>query len=510
MSHILRLSSRKSALAKLQTYLIAQAIKQNFPNIQLEYIFKESTGDKDLTSPLWKMPERGVFTRDFKEDLLNGNVDAVVHSYKDLETTEDDQTRILSVLSRADQRDLLLFKKSAFLEPNFDTIKLMSSSPRREYNLSPFLQKAFPKRLSNKPIVFEPVRGNIQTRINKWLDSKDIQGIILAKAAIDRLLSKDFPESYNPEYVEIHDFLRKILKDCLFMCLPLTENPNAPAQGGIAVEIKSNNERVIDLFSKLIVVPTSNAIIRERQKLKQYGGGCHQKIGVAILKRNFGTIQIIKGLTDAGEILNKVHLENDIDMEKAKSLDNIFPYKEKILKFKRTSFYTDQTPDRDIWVARKDSWMDHWTQKNLDKIIWAAGLRTWYELAQKDIWVFGSSEGLGEDESPNIDTILNRKADFVKITHSHSSEVDSNFDRIPTYSLELESDIIDVSNVTHFFWMSGHQFDLMLQRYPSIKDKHHSCGPGITHQHILKRLGMNTKVTVFLNYQNWLDIHSKQ
>ncbi len=66
----IRISSRKSDLARLQAYAVGDALKKAHPALSVEYFFKESLGDKNLTDPLWKMPERGVFTEDFVGDLL--------------------------------------------------------------------------------------------------------------------------------------------------------------------------------------------------------------------------------------------------------------------------------------------------------------------------------------------------------------------------------------------------------------------------------------------------------
>jgi hydroxymethylbilane synthase len=131
----LRISARSSDLAKIQAYRVGEALRNKNPNIEIEFLFRESLGDKNLTDPLWKMPEKGVFTEDFLKDLLNEQTDLVVHSWKDLPTEEKEQTVIAATLPRADQRDLLLFKKSSVGNSN---PRLLSSSPRRVYNLDSF------------------------------------------------------------------------------------------------------------------------------------------------------------------------------------------------------------------------------------------------------------------------------------------------------------------------------------------------------------------------------------
>ena len=66
----LRIISRKSLLAKIQANIVAEKIKEAFPNITLEFLTKETSGDIDLSTPLHQMPDPGVFTNDIREELL--------------------------------------------------------------------------------------------------------------------------------------------------------------------------------------------------------------------------------------------------------------------------------------------------------------------------------------------------------------------------------------------------------------------------------------------------------
>lgn len=504
----LKIGSRKSALAKLQSYLVANSLLKLDPSLKIEFYFKESLGDKDLTSPLWKMGDKGVFTRDFKEDLLQEKVDLVVHSYKDLELDQSPETTVFSVLNRADQRDLLLFKKTALLEPPSSEIRLMSSSPRREYNLKPFLKKALPLRLQGKEILFEPVRGNVQTRLRKWIEATHIQGIVLAKAAMDRLLDESFPQSADAEYVEIRKYLREVLSTSTFMVLPLSVNPNAPAQGALAVEIKSSRKDVISILSQLKSDSVDRSVQVERKELRKYGGGCHQKIGVSVLSRPFGNVISTKGLTDSGVILDDFYLDAPRNIAPAKNKELLFPLEGEGFDFERVSVLCDM-PQKDLFVSRISAWNPNWNQKDINQIVWAAGIRTLFGLANKDIWVHGTSDGLGESEPILLDTIANRTISFTKLTHKDSEKVASNIDKTYTYQLNLKLEIPNLNSKEYFFWMSGHQFDLALEKYPSIINKKHSCGPGITYNHIKSRLKPETPIDIFLSQKEWIQYHLK-
>ena len=78
----LTIISRKSVLAKIQAQEVSEAIKKKFPEIKINFKTKDTSGDLDLTTPLHKMPEMGVFTSDIREELLTEKADIAVHSWK--------------------------------------------------------------------------------------------------------------------------------------------------------------------------------------------------------------------------------------------------------------------------------------------------------------------------------------------------------------------------------------------------------------------------------------------
>src|SRR5690606_35858410 len=116
--------------------------------------------------------------------------DLVVHSWKDLPTEERPGTEVVATLEREDMRDVLLIKKSSLSSLNH--VRIFSSSPRRAYNLKSFLAWALPQPVSE--VEFVNVRGNVPTRLRKLRDTQDIDGLIVAKAALDRMLGSPLPE----------------------------------------------------------------------------------------------------------------------------------------------------------------------------------------------------------------------------------------------------------------------------------------------------------------------------
>jgi hydroxymethylbilane synthase len=498
----IKIASRKTTLARIQAYMVGHAIRRFKQEKPLEFLFMETQGDKNLESPLWKMEGKGVFTKDFRDDLLNDKFDMVVHSWKDLDLEPDPETEIISVLGRADQRDLLFFKKSSL--ESTEKVKIFTSSPRRMYNLNSALKEIFPVSLRKLPLEFEPVRGSIRRRIEKWLES-DADGLVMAKAAIDRILAEDYPEAKQEDFVKEREFLRGILSESLFMVLPLSLNPNAPAQGGVAVEIRKGREDVKRILSQISIPIVSESICKERDELAKYGGGCHQKIGVSVVPRANGFLVSKRGEADSGEVLQQFeflspHHDRALDPKK------LWPQKGEALRFARIPISMEKPPSGNLLITRSTAWNPNWKQSDLQGILWAAGVKTMKDLADKDLWVSGTLDGLGEEENIGLEKILPRQK-FVKLTHDQSEEIESRFERIVTYQLKLEEEIPNLQNKSHFYWMSGYQFDLVMKKYPDIVNANHASGPGITRKHIEKRIGK--KVDVFLSLEDWLKYHTE-
>ncbi|NUN07121.1 MAG: hydroxymethylbilane synthase [Bdellovibrio sp.] len=491
----LRISARKSDLARLQALMVGEALQAQHPHLNIEYRFKESLGDKNLTDPLWKIPEKGVFTEDFHDELMQQETDLVVHSWKDLPTEPKTETLIAATLPRADQRDLLLLKKSHFAKiKNLKALRIFSSSPRREYNLTDFFKSHLPFALQD--VRFENVRGNIPTRIRKLYESTEVDGLIVAKAALDRLLTAP-----HAEFAEVQGQLRQHLSEMNWAVLPLSINPNAAAQGALAIEILKGRADIEALVKSIHDEDTFVCAQKERDILASFGGGCHQKIGVAVLRRPYGDITFLRGLTDQGQVLKERSLKTSA----------AFCCTEKNLwsegaESERTSLPVSPLPVdiNALYIARKEAWPEGLSYSGF---IWAAGLKTWQSLAQKGIWVHGCAESLGEDEDPRIEVLAGRPLKWAKLSHDEGF-VSSTMPLIATYSLKISMAMSTLQNKDSFFWNSGSQFLCAVTNAPEILNKHHACGPGNTAKVIRAYLEKKNvfdpaKFRLVLDQENW-------
>ncbi len=471
-------------------------LKPKKNNISLDYIYKDTKGDIDLTTPLSQLPEIGVFTSDLRESLINEEADLAVHSWKDLPIKLTKGTKIVGTLPRADMRDIIFFKRKNIEKiKKYKNLTLLTSSPRREYNLSSFLNNALP--FETKKINFENIRGNIPTRLNKYFNG-DSDAIVLAKAAIDRLLAN------GDSNLSIE--IREVINNSIWLIPPLSKNPCAPAQGAIAIEVKDSREDIINLVEAINDPKTFESAQVERKILSSYGGGCHQKIGVSFEKNSFGDVLTLKGMTDENITLDKRIIDRKVKDKKnwyGVDVDKIYP--SNIGDYKLFSRENIKEKTKKIGALRsknilatRGNVLDNKDKIDSSNILWTSGVKTWFQLAKKGFWVNGSFDSLGESHD-NLKFLSDNQ--WIKLTHSSSLDF-SIKERLFTYKLIKNKINENLSKKTHFYWMSGSAFEYAIEEFPAILEKFHSCGPGNTYE-IIKKNVTEDRIKIFLNYEDW-------
>ena len=508
----LRIASRKSDLARIQAYTVGQAIMSVAPHLQIEYQFRESLGDKNLNDPLWKIPEKGVFTQDFHQDLVLDQTDLVVHSWKDLAVEENPETFVTCTMEREDVRDVLFVKKSHFdrIEKS-QKLRIYTSSPRRMHHFSSFAKNYLPFFLEQ--IEFESVRGNIQTRMRKMLEADQIDGMLMAKAGLDRLLSAP-----QPEFRETQDFFHSALKSLDFMILPITTNPQAPAQGALAIEIKRSRTDLIQLLEKINHRPTFSDVIREREILKSYGGGCHSKIGVSHISTQTFQFTLVQGEIDSQDIQRSdFHSGVALEYQKQFRPDQLFaPHGSDYFDLEhisekdwtdRLSLFLSQSQTPVAIEIAKESYLNKVAPLK-NAFIWSSGLETWKKLAQHRIWVHGSQESFGSLLSrPNH--FFGQRVTWGKITHEMASRYPGyqsggkgEITSLASCRLVEKKEFPDLSQYEAFFWKSGSLFLKAVTEQPSIIKKIHFCGFGETFQIISEFFQQNEKTKSVYQFPN--------
>jgi hydroxymethylbilane synthase len=490
----LTLLSRASDLARLQALAVARAIEARWPDVEVALLTRVAAGDRDTITPLASLPDKGAFTADLSDALASGEADAVVHSWKDLPLDDRPGSGIAATLERADPRDVLLVRRDAVAQQPRE-LRVLSSSPRRSWLLAQVLPELLPWPVDE--VKFLPVRGNIATRLFKLVTrheaTGEADGLVIAKAALDRLLG------FGAPFEEAAQTLRGLIAQCHWMVLPIREVPGAPAQGALAVEAR----RGTGAFERLRAIshePTWHAVMKEREVLAAYGGGCHEALGATVLPRDYGRVISVRGKSSAGRIDRGWSLIDAGPPPPPTTDDRIWPRPDE--RHRASRHPLPGAPPADaagLWIARAEALPDDWPV-GPDRFIWAAGSTTWRRLARRGVWVHGCSDGMGDVEPPSIDLLAGRPLSWCRLTHATAAAGDPS--SLATYAVdeELRDDLPDR---THFFWTSGTLFHRALERWPEIRDRWHGSGPGRTWRTISAALGPTPRARVWLDYEDW-------
>lgn len=246
----IRIGSRKSQLALVQTHWVQEQLQQAFPDITFEVQTMNTQGDKILDVALAKIGDKGLFTKELEDGMLNGDVDFAVHSLKDLPTRLPEGLMLGCVTERENPADALVLHAKHHGK-QLDTLPegavIGTSSLRRLAQL----RHHFPH------FEFKDVRGNLNTRLAK-LDAGEYDALILAVAGLQRLGMGDRVHQVIPAEVSLH----------------------AVGQGALGIECRTNDPEILTLLKVLEHQPTAYRCHAERAFLRELEGGCQVPIGV--------------------------------------------------------------------------------------------------------------------------------------------------------------------------------------------------------------------------------------
>ncbi len=253
-----RIGTRGSKLALWQTEFVRRKLSDVFPDVEIEVKVIKTKGDKILDSPLSKIGDKGIFTREIEIELLNREIDIAVHSLKDLPTKLPEGLIIGAVTEREDVRDVLISKDNLKLAELPKEAVIATGSLRRRAQLLHF----------RSDFKFVDLRGNIDTRFRKF-DESNWDAMVLAFAGVRRM-------NYEGRIAEL------ISTDIV---LP------AVGQGAIAIEVREDDVKILDLVRRINHIETELATRSERALLRRLEGGCQVPIG-AFAVVNDGKIKI--------------------------------------------------------------------------------------------------------------------------------------------------------------------------------------------------------------------------
>jgi hydroxymethylbilane synthase len=247
---VIRIGTRASELALRQARLVESALLAR--GIRSELVTFKTTGDKKIDQPLAEIGAKGLFTRELEVALSKKKIDCAVHSLKDLPTESPDGLEIVAQLEREDPRDVLVVNRQTGAE-NLEDLpagsRVGTSSLRRRAQL-----------MAKRPdLEVVELRGNVPTRLGK-VETGKVHAAILAAAGLIRLeVQQRITMFFEPP-----DWLP------------------APGQGAIAIQARSDDDRMRELLSPLDHETTSVATRAERAFLAGLDGGCQVPIGALV------------------------------------------------------------------------------------------------------------------------------------------------------------------------------------------------------------------------------------
>ena len=293
MKNVIKIGTRKSKLALIQTDIVKDKIKKAFPEIEVEIVKIDTKGDQILDKSLTSFGGKGVFTAELEAELLSGAVDIAVHSAKDMPMDFPEGLGIGAVLDRADVRDTFVTTTGKTLEELEPGSVVGTSSLRRELLIKEI----------NPYVKIKLLRGNVQTRLSKLRDGQ-YDGIILAAAGIERL-GYEKEEGIHYQYLDPDVFLP------------------AAGQGILAVESRTEDAEMAEILVAIHSEKAECLLMAERAFLKTIGGSCNAP-AAALCREESGELSMramyVKDGIHSRKTYMKVNIEGKSKVEIATEL----------------------------------------------------------------------------------------------------------------------------------------------------------------------------------------------
>ncbi len=244
--------TRGSKLALYNTQRFINKVREIFEDIVIEIKIVKTEGDVDKRNII-DFQSVGIFTKALEEELIKGNIDIAIHSFKDLPLNCNPELKIAGVLKRENVFDIIISKNNKGLWELDDKSIIGTSSQRRIFQLE-YCAKG-------KAFVYKHIRGNIDTRCEK-VKNGEYDAIIISGASIPILNSVSF---------------RKLDYDIML---------TAPAQSAICCQVRKKDKRLLELTKSICDEESFEECKMERQVLKILGGGCFNRVAARCFFKN--------------------------------------------------------------------------------------------------------------------------------------------------------------------------------------------------------------------------------
>lgn len=249
-SSVLRLGTRGSLLARTQSAMVAEELQTAHPGLRVEQMTIKTSGDQIKDRPLYDAGGKGLFVKELEQALLDRQIDFAVHSMKDVPVTmplvDESDLIIAAVPKREEARDVLVSARAKSLAQLPAGARIGTTSPRRRCQIL----------AARADVHVEPLRGNIDTRLNK-LSAGDYDAIVLAAAGLRRV------DRFDPAMMSVLD--------------PSVMLP-AAGQGALCLQCRRDDRRTRERLAGLNDPDTAEAVAAERAVVAELNGDCHSPI----------------------------------------------------------------------------------------------------------------------------------------------------------------------------------------------------------------------------------------
>ncbi|GAB3024658.1 hydroxymethylbilane synthase [Bowmanella dokdonensis] len=271
-TRVIRIATRKSALAMWQAEYVQQALQQAHPGLAVELVPMTTQGDRILDTPLAKIGGKGLFIKELEVAMQEGRADIAVHSMKDVPVDFPEGFGLHAICERENPFDAFVSNHYAHLDHLPQGAVVGTSSLRRQCQLS-----------ARRPdLQIRDLRGNVNTRLAK-LDKGEYDAIILASAGLIRLHMEDrIRHAIDPE-----------------------DSLPAVGQGAVGIECRDDDAELVALLAPLNHAHTAARVLAERAMNRTLQGGCQVPIGsYAELENDQIWLRGLVGAPDGSRIIS--------------------------------------------------------------------------------------------------------------------------------------------------------------------------------------------------------------
>ena len=246
-ANLLRIATRESPLALWQANHIRKCLQKHWPELRIELLPMNTTGDRFLKNKLQVIGGKGLFVKELEEALFDKRADIAVHSMKDVPSIFPEHLELNTICMRDNPFDALVSSHFLSLNALPEGARIGTSSQRREAQL----------RAARPDLIIKPIRGNVGTRLSK-LDKGEFDALILAAAGLQRL--------------NLHHRIQETLNENLM--LP------ACGQGALGIECRIDDSRIKRLLKPLHAPADALCVQTERSVNMLLGGNCHTPVAI--------------------------------------------------------------------------------------------------------------------------------------------------------------------------------------------------------------------------------------